>query len=127
MRLPILCSKLQDSSWGYKTFFYETELMSLSSKAVSNSAGQIHMKLSSNMLEGSTGCFQWEAGFLLGAFILSHPQIFSGKQAIFALSTIKTTLPLLDAIIYRRPSEDQLIHPDFPKLTMSEQCDELSA
>ena len=32
------------------------------------------------MLEGSTGCFQWEAGFLLGAFILSNPHLFSGMS-----------------------------------------------
>ena len=78
INFPVLV--LQDASWGYKTFFYDSSKSEHRNKAAyDGKAGQISLRLSSNMLEGSTGCFQWEAGFLLGAFILSNPHLFSGK------------------------------------------------
>jgi len=48
--------------------------------------GLITLKLSLNLFEGATGCHEWEAGFLLAEFVLSHPDVFKGglqASAIF--------------------------------------------
>ena len=62
-----------EAGWGYKTYFYGP------SRGGKGSSGSISVRVSANMLEGSTGCYQWEAGFLLGGFILSHPDLFAGE------------------------------------------------
>lgn len=68
-----------DLAWGYKTYFYQT-LPALRATQLLPAANSIVLRLSSNMLEGNTGCYQWDAGFLLGAFILNQPHLFSGKE-----------------------------------------------
>ena len=62
------------SEWGYKTYFCHG--------IASPAEERISLRLSSNMLEGSTGCWQWEAGFCLGQFILSCPGLFAGKRCL---------------------------------------------
>ncbi|CAD7695028.1 unnamed protein product [Ostreobium quekettii] len=42
----------------------------------------ITLRVSENMLEGATGCHPWEAGFLLGEFILNNPVLFSGRSIL---------------------------------------------
>ena len=68
--------------WGYKTFFYGP-------RGGRGSSGSISVRVSANMLEGSTGCYQWEAGFLLGEFILSRPELFAGKGALLQSESMK--------------------------------------
>ena len=48
-------------------------------------SGLIVLHLAENMFEGSTGCHEWEAGFLLAELVLSHPQLFRGVPAVPAL------------------------------------------
>ncbi|KAK9909829.1 hypothetical protein WJX75_008135 [Coccomyxa subellipsoidea] len=33
-----------------------------------------------NLFEGSTGCHEWEAGFVLSEFIFSHTKLFKGRR-----------------------------------------------
>ncbi|KAI5059517.1 hypothetical protein GOP47_0025836 [Adiantum capillus-veneris] len=40
------------------------------------------IQVSSNMLEGSTGCYAWPAGIFLSEFILANPAIFSGRLCL---------------------------------------------
>ena len=75
--LLIIMLALKDtgpSEWGYKTYFCH----GLGSPAEE----RISLHLSSNLLEGSTGCWQWEAGLFLGQFILSFPRLFAGKRCL---------------------------------------------
>jgi hypothetical protein len=37
------------------------------------------LNVSDNMLDGNTGCHEWEAGFLLAEFVLSHPELVRGE------------------------------------------------
>lgn len=38
----------------------------------------LSLHVSRNLLEGGTGCHDWEAGFLMAEFVLSNPHLFSG-------------------------------------------------
>lgn len=40
--------------------------------------GLITLHLSNNMFEGSTGCHEWEAGFLMAEAVLNNPDLFRG-------------------------------------------------
>lgn len=40
--------------------------------------GLVTLRVSPNMLAGSTGCHEWEAGFALAELVLSRPQLFKG-------------------------------------------------
>ncbi|KAH7306424.1 hypothetical protein KP509_22G010900 [Ceratopteris richardii] len=40
------------------------------------------IQVSSNMLEGSTGCYLWPAGIFLSEFILANPNIFSKRSCL---------------------------------------------
>lgn len=44
-------------------------------------AGLVTLRLSDNLFEGGTGCHEWEAGFFLAEFVLSHPELFSSAAA----------------------------------------------
>lgn len=43
-------------------------------------AGLVPLYSSNNILEGGTGCHEWEAGFYLAEYILSNPNVFKNKQ-----------------------------------------------
>lgn len=45
--------------------------------------GLIAVSASNNMLEGGTGCHDWQAGFVLAEFILSNADLFKGKRAFY--------------------------------------------
>ncbi|WPT10955.1 Protein-lysine N-methyltransferase EFM3 [Picochlorum sp. SENEW3] len=32
-----------------------------------------------NMFEGSTGCFEWDAGYFMAEYVMSHPEIFQNR------------------------------------------------
>lgn len=40
--------------------------------------GHLCLEVSHDMLAGSTGCHEWEAGFWLAEYILGHPEEFRG-------------------------------------------------
>lgn len=40
--------------------------------------GLLALHVSLNLLEGGTGCHEWEAGFWLAEWVLSHPQLAAG-------------------------------------------------
>ncbi len=46
----------------------------------SGQSGLITLKLATNLFEGGTGCHEWEAGFFLAEFVLSHPDVFKGMH-----------------------------------------------
>lgn len=73
------CGAQGVDGWGYKTYFYESDSGANALVTGPRARGSISVRLSANMLEGSTGCYQWEAGFLLGSFILSRPHLFAGE------------------------------------------------
>lgn len=64
------------ANWGYMTLFYAS--CQAHADAVGFRRGHITLRLSLNMLDGSTGCHQWDAGILLAQFILSNPEKFQG-------------------------------------------------
>ena len=41
--------------------------------------GLLCLHLSRNMVEGSTGCFDWDPGFALAEVLLSHPEMARGE------------------------------------------------
>ncbi|EFN59648.1 hypothetical protein CHLNCDRAFT_133128 [Chlorella variabilis] len=41
--------------------------------------GLLALHVSLNLLEGGTGCHEWEAGFWLAEWVLSHPQLAAGR------------------------------------------------
>ena len=71
------------TSWCHKTYCYgPTSDDSLPQYAIDGphqDAGFISLRLSHNLIEGGTGCHEWEAGFFLAEFALSNPSIFRGK------------------------------------------------
>ena len=44
-------------------------------------SSRITLRLSKNLLEGGTGCHEWEAGFQLTEFILSYPLLVEGAPS----------------------------------------------
>lgn len=42
-------------------------------------SGVVALRLSDNMLAGSTGCHEWEAGFSLAELVLSRPELVRGE------------------------------------------------
>lgn len=40
--------------------------------------GLLALHVSLNLLEGSTGCHEWEAGFFLSEWLLNHPHLVAG-------------------------------------------------
>lgn len=71
---------------------FRSYLYSVSDDTISNIAdciGMVHaskfrnliitIRVSVNMLEGSTGCYAWPAGLFLSELLISYPGIFSGR------------------------------------------------
>ena len=44
--------------------------------------GLLPLLSSQNILEGGTGCHEWEAGFYLSEYILNHAKYFAGKRCL---------------------------------------------
>jgi predicted nicotinamide N-methyase len=42
--------------------------------------GTITLRVSQNVLEGNTGCHQWEAGLFLAEHVLNHPELVKGED-----------------------------------------------
>lgn len=76
------------SLWCHKIYCYGPESFEEEELA----AGQkqqnvfISLRVSQNLLEGGTGCHDWEAGFLLSEFILCHPSLFRGDAQVHPIS-----------------------------------------
>lgn len=74
----------------YKTFTYTVPPKSRSYLACQTDSKKfleedeqlVTLRVSSNMLEGGTGCSTWPAGLLLSEFVLSHPELFFGKNCL---------------------------------------------
>lgn len=98
--------------WGHKTFAYlphgtMEDVASQSSAEFINavvasggapaaprgdgSCGLITLHLSDNLFEGSTGCHEWEAGFLLAEIVLNNPEIVRGNAPALLLRSCKCT------------------------------------
>lgn len=79
------------ASWCYKTYSYGVagpETGSCDQKTTCGAAGAtglITLHVSQNLLEGSTGCHEWEAGFVLAEYIFSHPSLFQGISTLSSL------------------------------------------
>ena len=73
------------TSWCHKTYCYgpasDDDLPQCANDSPQKEAGIISLRLSHNLIEGGTGCHEWEAGFFLAEFALSNPSIFKGKHA----------------------------------------------
>ena len=75
----------ETTSWCQKTYFYSDQrtpclpLQAPSGSGHSSREGLVTLRVSSNMLEGATGCATWEAGFTLAAFVLNNPALFQGR------------------------------------------------
>ncbi len=54
--------------------------------------GHVTLYTSDNILEGSTGCSPWEAGFVLAEFILSNPYEFQGNEMLLPHAHLKLAL-----------------------------------
>lgn len=52
-------------------------------------AGLISVAVSENLFEGSTGCYAWEAGYLLAEFVINCPHIFRGKQHALGMHALR--------------------------------------
>ncbi len=48
-------------------------------------AGLVSLHVSQNIIEGGTGCHDWEAGFVLAEFLLSNPSLVQGAYSLLAL------------------------------------------
>ncbi len=62
----------------------------------SGQSGLITLQLATNLFEGGTGCHEWEAGFFLAEFVLSHPNIFQGMLCISLHPASPASCTLLD-------------------------------
>lgn len=61
----------EGDQWSYKTFtFGDVE--------TGQEEGHIRVRCSRDLLKGGTGCKEWEAGILLGEYILNHQLMFKG-------------------------------------------------
>ena len=74
------------ASWCHKTYCYgpasDVDFPQCVDASPQEDAGCITLRLSRNLFEGSTGCHEWEAGFFLAEFVLSHPFMFKGELAL---------------------------------------------
>ncbi|DBA94871.1 TPA: hypothetical protein ACH3X1_002405 [Trebouxia sp. C0004] len=69
--------------WCHKTFAYAASTgPTLDLRRSVGQSGLITLKLATNLFEGGTGCHEWEAGFFLAEFVLSHPDIFKGSSCL---------------------------------------------
>ncbi|CAL8467697.1 g7235 [Coccomyxa elongata] len=72
--------------WCYKTYSYSAAISDTCRSSFGSPAGPgdtkglISLHVSQDLLEGSTGCHEWEAGFVLSEYILSHASLFKGKR-----------------------------------------------
>ena len=74
-----------ETCWCHKTYCYansDEQLPQCANDGPQEEAGFINLRLSHNIFEGSTGCHEWEAGFILAEFVLSHPSMFKGEHAL---------------------------------------------
>jgi predicted nicotinamide N-methyase len=42
----------------------------------------VHIGSHVNMFAGSTGCFEWDAGYLLCEFVLNNVSLFQGRTVV---------------------------------------------
>lgn len=79
----------------------------------SGQSGLVTLKLATNLLEGGTGCHEWEAGFFLAEFVLSRPDIFKGMlcTSLHHVSPARCTLldkctlqPCMSSVITQQPA-----------------------
>lgn len=63
------------SCWLSKTYMYGTK----DSKSL---ARELKITSNSNMFQGSTGCFEWDAGYYLAEYIMNNPEEFRERVCI---------------------------------------------
>ncbi|KXZ43048.1 hypothetical protein GPECTOR_105g102 [Gonium pectorale] len=44
--------------------------------------GLVTLRVSANLLAGSTGCHEWEASFALAQWVLGRPELFAGRRVL---------------------------------------------
>ena len=84
--MPLLHA--QAACWGQKVFCYAPASVEDSSlpqaltaedeELKSAQLGLISLHVSQNLIEGGTGCYAWEAGFVLAQFVLNNAWQFEG-------------------------------------------------
>mmetsp|Transcript_57966 Transcript_57966/g.184060 ORF Transcript_57966/g.184060 Transcript_57966/m.184060 type:complete len:213 (-) Transcript_57966:386-1024(-) len=70
-----------EGSWHYKTWAYAPPPGGAGAEEERRFA-MLTVRTSSNMLEGSTGCHEWQAGFRLAEVVLGHPGLVEGKRCL---------------------------------------------
>ena len=68
-------SIMEKASWLHKTYMYGPA--DRKSRALT-----LHITANSNMFQGSTGCFEWDAGYYLAEYIMSHADTFRSRLCI---------------------------------------------
>lgn len=79
----------QAACWCQKVFCYAPASMednkllqalpAIEQELISGQLGLISLHVSNNLIEGGTGCHEWEAGFTLAQYVLSNASHFKGK------------------------------------------------
>ena len=64
-------ANVQEDSWRHKTLTYGTR--------DGQELGHVTLRISANILQGGTGCRDWEAGHLMGLFALNYSSFFAGR------------------------------------------------
>lgn len=101
LQIAVLCQpeSADDAAWRTKTYPYSCQacvssretLHMLQNRMSSCSCslqqclphpGTIRLRSSADMLAGSTGCHDWEAGFALAQYVMSHAAAIKGQQCL---------------------------------------------
>lgn len=67
---------VESSSWLNKTYLYGVTCGN------NSTLQELHISSNSNMFQGSTGCFEWDAGYSLAEYIMNYPEAFRGRVCI---------------------------------------------
>ncbi|KAJ7523909.1 hypothetical protein O6H91_18G067700 [Diphasiastrum complanatum] len=67
---------------GYKTYTYAATNQSQTQNLPSLKDGVVTIRISSNILEGGTGCYSWPAGLLLTELIFTYRDLFTAKSCL---------------------------------------------
>lgn len=63
----------ETASWLHKTYMYGP---------ADGEMEELYMTANSNMFQGSTGCFEWDAGYFLAEYVMNHAEMFRSRVCI---------------------------------------------
>lgn len=67
-------TRVEPAAWQHRLFVHPA----LGTTCPEPTLQAVALRSSANLLEGSTGCHQWQAGTRLAEYILSQSQLFRG-------------------------------------------------